>query len=91
MSNVFRHGNIQAYQAKLSLAPKLTGASRQILWLIVKVQTPFFLPWHGLSPVTRTGSPQHFVTIGPVFAKGATVTDTQTVAFWKPVFTHYTA
>jgi len=65
----------------VAVAPKLTGTSTHIVWLIVNAQAPFFFPGQGFSPETIMGSPQHFVTVGPVWANGDTITGTQTDAF----------
>ncbi len=60
----------------VAMAPKFTGTSTQINWLIVKVQTPSFFPAHGFSTDEITGAPQQVVLVAPAFANGVTVTGT---------------
>ena len=44
---------------------------------MVKEHAPFLTPPQTAVPDVITGSPQHFVIVAPVCAKGVTVTGTQ--------------
>ena len=49
-------------------------------WLMVNTQAPLRTPSQVTRPGVTTGEPQHLVLVAPAWAKGVTVTGTQTEA-----------
>ena len=61
-------------------APNATGTDTQMSWLMVNTQAPLRTPSQVTRPGVTTGEPQHLVLVAPAWAKGVTVTGTQTEA-----------